>query len=91
MTGLTASKFGLAGRGVLKPGAHADITLFNPDTVIDAADFENSTTPAVGIDTVIVNGTPVWRAGQATGARPGRLLTRSTGALSDDGSSLNVV
>jgi N-acyl-D-amino-acid deacylase len=77
MTGLTAAKFGLANRGVLKPGAFADITLFNADTVIDAADFENSTQPAIGIDTVIVNGTPVWRSGKPTGARPGKVLTRS--------------
>lgn len=76
MTGLTAATFGLAGRGVIEPGAHADITLFNADTVIDAADFEDSTRPAVGIDTVIVNGIPVWRDGKPTGARPGRVLTR---------------
>jgi N-acyl-D-amino-acid deacylase len=77
MTALTAAKFGLGGRGVLKQGAHADITLFDADTVIDRADFQNSTEPAAGIDTVIVNGTPVWRDGRPTGARPGRILTRS--------------
>jgi N-acyl-D-amino-acid deacylase len=73
---------------VLKPGAHADITIFNPDTVIDAADFQNSTRPAVGIHTVIVNGEPIWREGKPTGARPGRVLTRSAGRRS---SGLNVV
>ena len=72
MTGLTAAKFGLEGRGVLKEGTHADITLFNADTVIDAADFEDSTRPARGIDTVIVNGEIVWRDGRATGKRPGK-------------------
>ena len=77
MTGLTAAKFGLEGRGVLKKGAHADITIFNAETVIDAADFQNSTRPAVGIDTVIVNGVPIWRDGRATGERPGRVLTRT--------------
>ena len=76
MTGLTAARFGLENRGVLKPGAHADITLFNADTVIDAADFQESTRPAIGIETVIVNGVPVWRDGRATGARPGHVLTR---------------
>jgi N-acyl-D-amino-acid deacylase len=74
MTGLTARKFGLTDRGVLKPGAYADITLFDPETVIDAADFEHSTRPAVGIHTVIVNGAAVWREGAASGARPGRVL-----------------
>jgi len=77
MTGLTAAKFGLEGRGVLKTGTHADITLFDADTVIDKADFQNSTEPAAGIHTVIVNGTAVWRDGKPTGARPGRVLTRT--------------
>ena len=80
MTALTAATFGLEGRGVLKQGAHADITLFDPDTVIDTADFEHSTRPATGIDTVIVNGVPVWRQGRPTGARPGRVLTRRAAA-----------
>jgi N-acyl-D-amino-acid deacylase len=77
MTGLPAAKFGLEGRGVLKIGAHADITLFDAATIIDRADFQNSTRPAAGIDTVVVNGIPVWRDGRPTGARPGRVLTRS--------------
>ncbi len=76
MTGLPAKKFGLNGRGVLQVGAHADITLFDAATVIDAADFKNSTTPARGIHTVMVNGEAVWRDGKATGARPGVLITR---------------
>jgi len=76
MTGLTASRFGLEGRGVLRKGAHADVTLFNPDTIIDSADFQDSTRPARGIEMVIVNGVPVWRDGKPTGARPGRVLTR---------------
>jgi N-acyl-D-amino-acid deacylase len=77
MTGLTASRFGLHGRGVLKKGACADITLFDEATIIDRADFEHSTRPADGIHTVIVNGEPVWREGRPTGARPGRVLTRN--------------
>ncbi len=77
MTGLTARTFGLRERGVLQEGAHADITLFNADTVTDAADFEHSTLPARGIATVIVNGDIAWRDGRPTGARPGRVLQRS--------------
>jgi N-acyl-D-amino-acid deacylase len=76
MTGLTAKTFGLSGRGVLKAGAYADITLFDADTIIDSADFQESTRQAVGIDTVIVNGVPVWSEGRPTGARPGHVLTR---------------
>ena len=77
MTGLTAGKFGLKGRGVLKAGACADITLFNADTVIDTADFQHSTLPARGIGTVIVNGAVIWRDGKSTGARPGQVLLRN--------------
>jgi N-acyl-D-amino-acid deacylase len=62
---------------VLQKGAFADITVFDEATIIDRADFQHSTRPADGIATVIVNGVPVWRDGRPTGARPGRLLTRS--------------
>ena len=61
---------------MLKAGAYADITLFNADTVMDAADFVHSTLPARGIGTVVVNGAIVWRDGKTTGARPGRVLLR---------------
>jgi N-acyl-D-amino-acid deacylase len=74
MTGLTAQKFGLHHRGVLEVGAFADLTVFDAAKVADGATFEAPTTPAIGIDWVIVNGVPVWRDGAATGARPGRAL-----------------
>lgn len=77
MTGLTAERFGLAQRGVLRTGAYADITLFDPHTIIDAADFDAPTKPSPGIHTVIVNGTSVWAHGAPTLARPGRLLLRA--------------
>ncbi|HEX2544293.1 MAG TPA: amidohydrolase family protein, partial [Ramlibacter sp.] len=82
MTGLTAQKFGLAGRGVLKEGAFADLTLFDADTVDEAATYANPKVPARGIDTVVVNGNIVWREGRATGARPGQVLARETAARS---------
>lgn len=78
MTGLTADRFGLTGRGVLREGAHADITLFDPETVIDRATFQDSAEPAAGISMVIVNGAVAWRDGRPSGARSGRLLTRAT-------------
>ena len=77
MTGLTAQTYGLDGRGVLKPGAFADITLFDAAIVDEAATFELPIAPARGVDTVIVNGTTVWRAGRPTDARPGRVLRRA--------------
>ena len=74
MTGLPAAQFGLAGRGVIRPGAHADLVVFDPDTIADRATFDDPTTPAAGIDLVIVNGRATWRHGVHTGARPGRAL-----------------
>ena len=63
-------------RGVLREGAYADLTLFDADTIDSAATYEDPIAPARGIDTVIVNGAPVWRGGRSTGARPGRVLAR---------------
>ncbi|MBC7732258.1 MAG: amidohydrolase family protein, partial [Bacteriovorax sp.] len=81
MTGLTAKNFGLKGRGVLREGAYADLTLFDADTIDAAATYEDPIAPARGIDTVIVNGAPVWQGGKSTGARPGRVLARDAQAV----------
>ena len=76
MTGLTARTFGLADRGAVKEGFAADLVLFDEAAIDDAASFEKPVAPSKGIDTVIVNGEPVWHDGQPTGARPGQVLTR---------------
>ncbi len=77
MTGLTARTFGLADRGAVKEGFAADLVLFDDASIDDAASFEKPVAPAKGIDTVIVNGEPVWRDGRPTGARPGQVLNRA--------------
>ena len=60
-------------KGRIAVGADADITVFNPDTVLDRATFEAPTTPSAGIPHVIVNGTFVVRDGELVkDARPGR-------------------
>ncbi len=76
MTGLPAARFGLSGRGKVAAGAYADITVFDPATVIDRATFEQPKTAAAGIEHVFVNGLPVWAEGKPTGDRPGRALRR---------------
>ncbi|MGH7047710.1 MAG: N-acyl-D-amino-acid deacylase family protein, partial [Stellaceae bacterium] len=76
MTGLPAARFGLAGRGRIALGGYADITVFDPATVIDRATFEAPTTPAAGIEHVFVNGRPVWTDAKPSGERPGRALRR---------------
>jgi N-acyl-D-amino-acid deacylase len=85
MTGLSARRFGLTERGVLRVGAFADLVLFNPQTVIDTANFEAPKTPAAGIDLVLVNGRAVWRGSAATAARPGRAIRLQ--ALADLGAA----
>jgi N-acyl-D-amino-acid deacylase len=78
MTGLTAKTFGLKDRGLIRTGMAADITLFDAQTVTDAATFESPIRPAPGIEAVIVNGEVAWRNGRSTGARPGRVLGSDT-------------
>lgn len=76
MTGLTARNFGLHERGALKMGHHADIVIFDAATVRDAASYKTPTTPAEGIDAVIVNGAVTWQHGAHSGARNGQVITR---------------
>ena len=76
MTGLTARNFGLHQRGTLQPGHHADIVVFDAQTIRDAASYEDPKKPAEGIDAVIVNGAVTWQHGAHTGARSGQVITR---------------
>ncbi len=76
MTSLTAAQFGLKDRGVLREGAFADLVLFDPETVIDTATFDDPKRPAAGIELVMVNGRRVWQDGAHVGDRPGRALRR---------------
>ena len=63
-------------RGVLREGAWADLTLFDPATVRDVGTFDDPQRPPVGIIGVWVNGRRVVADGKATAARPGRVLRR---------------
>ena len=77
MTGFSAAKFGLVDRGVLKPGAFADLVLFDAGTIIDTGTFEDPKRSPAGISAVFVNGQPVFQAGRPTEARPGKALRRA--------------
>lgn len=77
MTALTAKTFGLKDRGTLQVGGFADLVLFDPETIIDVADFADPCRAAKGIEQVFTNGTCTWANGEPTGARPGRPLRRS--------------
>jgi len=74
MTSVAAERFGLAGRGVVREGAHADLVLFDAQRVVDRATFADPHEYPEGIPTVLVNGTIVLDGGQHTGALPGRVL-----------------
>jgi N-acyl-D-amino-acid deacylase len=76
MTSLPAARASLADRGILEVGRFADVVVFNPRTVCDTATFEAPKRLAVGVEHVIVNGEPVLRDGEPTGALPGRALLR---------------
>ena len=80
MTGHTADVFGMTDRGVIRVGALADLVLFDPATVKDAATYDAPTTPSVGILETWVNGQSAYVFGQgATTARAGRLVSRNRG------------
>jgi N-acyl-D-amino-acid deacylase len=72
MTSLTASRVGLLDRGILRPGAFADIVVFDPKTIRDAATFSDPMHYSVGVRYVFVNGSPVVWDGAITDERPGR-------------------
>ncbi len=76
MTGFPARVFGLGDRGVLRPGAFADLVLFDPERVLDVGTFEDPKRSPAGIPHVFVNGRQVIRDGQHTGERPGHALRR---------------
>ena len=76
MTGQSAERFGLAERGLVRQGYWADLVLFDPDTVRDAATFTDPQQPAVGITAVWVNGQLAYRDGAVQPAHAGRFLRR---------------
>ena len=76
MTGLSARRFGLVGRGLLQPGAAADITLFDAAQVADRASYTEPQEAPVGIMLVAVNGQVVVEHGEVVQQHAGQLLLR---------------
>jgi len=77
MTSLAAQRVGLTDRGLLRPGMYADITVFDPNTIIDNSTFEQPQQLATGVTHVFVNGVAVLTDGKPTGALPGKALRGS--------------
>jgi len=74
LTSLPATNLRLEARGQLAPGYYADVVVFDPETIIDRATFEEPHQLAIGVHHVFVNGEQVLRDGAHTGATPGRFV-----------------
>jgi N-acyl-D-amino-acid deacylase len=74
MTGRVAQRLGMQDRGRLLPGHIADVTVFDPEHVLDTATFERPRNAPVGVTDVFVAGQEVLRNGVLTGHRPGHVL-----------------
>jgi N-acyl-D-amino-acid deacylase len=74
MTSLNAAKLGIVDRGLLRPGQFADVTVFDPERVLDRSTFLEPFAYSEGIVHVLVNGQSALDGGRPTGARPGRAL-----------------
>ncbi len=78
MTGFSAAKFGLEGRGLVEEGAFADLVLFDSERIIDRGTFEDPNCYPDGIAHVFVNGTWAVRDGVLTAERAGHALRRAS-------------
>ena len=76
LSSLPADNLRLAKRGRLQVGNYADVTVFDPALIQDHATFEKPHQLATGMSHVLVNGVPVLRDGEHTGATPGRAVLR---------------
>ena len=76
MTGLSAQRFGLHDRGVLREGAFADLVMLDPGVIQDKATYENPRQMCEGIERVMVNGEWAFAQGKALGTGSGRFLRR---------------
>ena len=76
MTQMPAQRFGFTDRGEIRPGAYADLVLFDPATVLDTGTYTDPTTTPIGINGVWVNGQHVIDTGKSTNNRPGQIITR---------------
>lgn len=79
-SGLTAETFGLKDRGVVRPGAFADIVAFDGQRFAAGADYEHPERLAQGVRSVIVNGVVAFDEGRATDALAGRALRKDVAA-----------
>ena len=73
-TSLAAESIGVEDRGTLAQGLYADIVVFDPETIIDHATYEEPHQHSTGVEYVLVNGEIVLDEGEITDARPGMVV-----------------
>jgi N-acyl-D-aspartate/D-glutamate deacylase len=76
LTGQPASRLGLSDRGVLRPGARADVAIFDPERFAERGTTFEPNRLADGVQHVLVNGVHTLRDGRLTGERGGMVLRR---------------
>jgi N-acyl-D-amino-acid deacylase len=74
LSSLPADNLSLTDRGRLRPGAFADVVVFDPNTVQDHATYKDPHQLATGVSYVVVNGQMAIKDGEATGAASGRVV-----------------
>jgi len=74
LTSLPTTNLGIADRGMLAEGYFADVVVFDPETIIDHATFEDPHQYSTGVHHVFVNGGQVLADGEHTGATPGKVV-----------------
>jgi dihydroorotase/N-acyl-D-amino-acid deacylase len=74
MTSAVATRLSIPDRGLLREGFHADVVVFDPQSIADRATYERPHQLSTGVRHVLVNGVSVVQDGRHTGAKPGRAL-----------------
>jgi N-acyl-D-amino-acid deacylase len=74
LSSLPADNLSLTDRGRLRPGAFADVVVFDPNTIQDHATYADPHKLATGVSYVVVNGTLAIKDGEPTGAASGRVV-----------------
>ena len=76
MTSFPAERLGIWNRGLLREGCYADITIFDPDQIIDKATYDDSRQYPEGISYVLVNGTVALEKGERSSVMSGKVLRK---------------
>ena len=85
MTSAPAARLRLEGRGLIQPGAVADIVLFNPNTIVDRSTFTDPAALPRAMEKVYVGGELVWDASTSLGAGSGKPTAARPGKRADVG------